>query len=157
MHTGRPRLLEAEWDDHYHMLENGWRFFLWNLKHHLERHRGIPRRMISQRPTVQGSRDEVWKALFGPDGLAASIGTEGDPFSLALDGLTLEGTTVIHDAPWAFAGRVASVDDGVLHVEMEGTKIGIWLSGYGIDEAEANRLEAALASAIQRIFPQDPE
>lgn len=146
---------DAEWDDHIRMLENGWRFFLWNLKHALERHLGVPRTMISARPWVSGTRAELWDRLFSPEGLGPLAGAHSR-YRLELDGgHLLEGTVVLRDRPWAFAGVVESMNDGVLHVELEGDgdrwKLGVWLSLYGVAPAESDQLRAALQKTIGRV------
>lgn len=154
-----------DWDDTFHMMNNGWRFFLWNLKHFLERHPDARRTMISERPWVTGSREEVWDRVFGAEGLVRTVtdgaypGT-GDHFRCVLDGLeALEGAVVLCDRPWAFAGVVSSLEDGVLHVEMEGTgerwKMGVWLSAYGVEEAQREEIDAALAKTVSRVFAED--
>ena len=154
-----------DWDDTFCMMQNGWRFFLWNLKHFLERHPGARRTMISQRPWVTGSREEVWDRIFGKKGLVDTItdgpypGT-GDHFRCVLDGVgALEGTMVLCDRPWSFAGVVSSLNDGVLHVEMEGTgerwKMGVWLSAYGVGEEQCEKIGVALAKTVSRVFPED--
>ena len=154
-----------DWGEHHHMMTNGWRFFLWNLKHALERHPGVPRTMISARPWVTGSREAVWERLFGEEGVgtvpasaihAASLAV-GDPFHFVLDGGgVLSGTIVFADRPWAFAGLVESLNDGILHIEMEGTgerwRMGVWLSAYGVDEGRCGELDGALNGTIGRLF-----
>ena len=144
-----------EWDDTFHMMRNGWRFFAWNLKHFLERHPTARRTMISERPWVSGTRERVWDRVFGE----AGIGGAGDPFRFALDGgEALEGTVVLCDRPWAFAGVVSSLNDGVLHVEMEGSgdrwKMGVWLSAYGVEQERCEEIGGALAQTVARLFPE---
>ena len=148
-----------DFDEHFHMTTNGWRFFLWNLKHAVERHPGVPRRMISARPWVTGNRDEVWERLFGSTIHARSLAV-GDPFQLVLDGgEVLSGTIVLSDRPWAFAGMVESLNDGVLHVELEGSgerwKMGVWLSVYGVAEGRCGEVGEALNRTIGRLFPEE--
>ena len=149
---------DPSWDDGVHMMTNGWRFFLWNLRHYLERHPDSHRTMISERPWVTGTREEVWDTIFGDDGLGTVPAQPGAPFSLRLDGgHILEGTVVLSDRPWAFAAMVKSLNDGVLHVEMEGAgerwKLGVWLSAYGLDEERCKRIEVALGQTVSRLFP----
>ena len=149
---------DPSWDDTVHMMKNGWRFFLWNLKHCLERHPAAQRTMISERPWVSGTRQEVWDAVFGADGVGAVPARAGEAFNLRLEGgEVLEGTVVLSDRPWAFAGMVSSLNDGVLHVEMEGTgdrwKMGVWLSTYEVEEERCKEIRAALAQSISRLFP----
>lgn len=149
-------------DEFLHMMENGWRFFLWNLKHVLERHPGVPRTMIRARPRVRGTRAEVWSRLFAPDGLGKAPSRVGDRFRFALDGgEVLQGVAVHSDRPWSFAGVVESFDDGVLHVELEGSgdrwKLGVWLSAYGVAPAVRDRVGQALRATVDRLFPQPGE
>ena len=166
-----------DWDEAFYMMTNGWRFFLWNLKHVVERHPGVSRTMISARPWVRGSREEVWDRLFGEQGLgvtpngprsaslegvAASHGTDlsqraHNPFRFVLDGgKVLEGSVVLCDRPWAFAGMVASLEDGVLHIEMEGSgerwKLGVWLSAYGVEGMRCEEIGKALEKTVLRLF-----
>ncbi|MDE2761281.1 MAG: SRPBCC domain-containing protein [Gemmatimonadota bacterium] len=185
---GKTRLLlvnsglpgTPDWDEHFHMMTNGWRFFLWNLKHAVERHPGVPRRMLSARPWVTGSREEVWRRLFGvvevggravgvravlqeggdlhsAGGIHAPSLAVGDPFHFVLDGGdVLSGTVVFADRPWAFAGMVESLNDGVLHVEMEGSgerwRMGVWVSVYGVGEVRCGEVGEALERTIGRLF-----
>jgi len=168
-----------ESDEFYRMMTNGWRVFLWHLKHAVERHPGVSRTMISARPWVSGSREDVWERLFceqglgeAPDGppsasrevAAACQGMDSprrteDPFRFVLDGgKVLEGTVVLCDRPWSFAGRVASLQDGVLHIEMEGSgdrwKLGVWLSAYGVEGMRCEEIGKALETTVQRLFPE---
>lgn len=144
-----------DFDEHFHMMTNGWRFFLWNLEHAVQRHPGVPRRMISARPWVTGSREEVWRRLFGEEGHSLEV---GDSFHFNLDGAdALEGRVVLCDLPWSFAGMVESLNDGVLHVEMEGSgerwRMGVWLSAYGVGAGRCGRVGEALQRTIGRLFP----
>ena len=149
---------DPSWDDGVHMMTNGWRFFLWNLKHYLERHPDSRRTMISERPWVTGTREGVWDRVFGDDGLGRVPAQPGETFSIRLaGGHTLAGTVVLSDRPWAFAAMLTSLDDAVLHVEMEGTgerwKMGVWLSAYGLEEERCNRIGVALGQTVSGIFP----
>ena len=159
-------------DEFFYMMDKGWRFFLWNLKHVVERHPGVARHMISARPWVTGTREEVWDRIFGEEGLgvvtdgpgSASLEASpsaGEPFRFRLDGgEALAGTVVLSDRPWAFAGVVASLNDGVLHVELEGRgdrwKLGVWLSAYGVERGRCEQMREALEKTITRIFPEHP-
>lgn len=149
---------DPSWDDGVRMMTNGWRFFLWNLKHYLERHPDSRRTMISERPWVTGTREEVWDTIFREDGLGMAPSQPGEVVSLRLDGgHILEGTVVLSDRPWAFGAVLTSLGDGVLHVELEGTgerwKIGVWLSAYGLEEERCNRIGVALGQTVSRLLP----
>ena len=115
VNSGLPA--DPSWDDGVRMMTNGWRFFLWNLKHYLERHPDSHRTMVSERPWVTGRRGEVWDTVFGDHGLGRVCGREGEEVRLRLDGgHLLEGTVVLADRPWAFAAMLTSLNDGVVHV-----------------------------------------
>ncbi len=149
---------DPSWDDGVRMMTNGWRVFLWNLKHYLERHPYSRRTMISERPWVSGTREQVWNTIFGDGGIGTAPAHPGDPFSLRLDdGRLLEGVVVLCDRPWAFAAMVSSLDDGVLHIEMEGTgerwRLGVWLSTYLLEEERCARIGLALGQTMSRLFP----
>lgn len=147
-----------EWDDFFHMVTNGWTFFLWNLKHYLERHPGTPRTIIPVRPWVSGTREEVWAKVFHKNGLGL-IPSAGETFAFDLGSEVMDGVVVLADRPWAFAGQVSSLDDGVIHVELEGSgdrwKLGVWLSAYGVDSESCDRMKTALDSRIATLFPQN--
>ncbi len=157
-----------DWDEPMRMMTNGWHVFIWMLRHSLERHRDVPRRVVSARPWVQGSRPDVWDRLFGMgapgvlprQGRRVHEAPAGGPFRMVLDGGTvLEGTTVWQDRPWAFAGLVRSLGDGVLHVELEGSgnrwKLGVWLSLWGVGDAKRHGVQTHLDATIDRLFPDN--
>ena len=113
--------------------------------------------MISARPWVTGSREEVWRRLFGEKGYSLAV---GDSFHFDLDGGdALEGRVVLCDRPWSFAGMVESLNDGVLHVEMEGSgerwRMGVWLSAYGVGAGRCDQVGEALDGTIGRLFPEE--
>ncbi len=165
--AGRTRLIlvnsglsaDPSWDDGVRMMTNGWRFFLWNLKHYLERHPEAHRTMISARPRVSGTRAEVWEKIFGAQGC---IGLDNNTFTLWPGGDRAQtGSVVLRDPPWALAGRIESLHDGVLHVELEGTgegwRLGIWISVYDPDATLVGTLDRDLARMVGRRFPESAE
>lgn len=156
----------GDWDEFFYMMTNGWRVFLWNLKHYLERHPDARRTMISARPWVSGTREQVWEQVFREGGVATAVPPSpptsslapGDPFRFHLDGTeAMVGKVVMSDRPWAFAGEVVSLNDGVLHVELEGSgerwRLGVWVSAYGVEEERCKEIGAALTRTMSRLFP----
>ena len=75
-HGGRVRVRlvhsgfddSGSWDDYIDGLDAGWGFFLFNLKHALERHRGVDRQQLSARfrTTARAGEDHP---VFGATGL----------------------------------------------------------------------------------------
>jgi uncharacterized protein YndB with AHSA1/START domain len=130
----------AEWDEQFTATENGWRYFLMNLRHYLERHGGVPRTMVWDRRKMSTTRARVWEAIFRKP---------------LLDGIvnpTIEETSLERHA-W---GRVPSLNDSLFFVELECAPaqadwhLGVWISTYGVPAAETAALQASLTSALDR-------
>lgn len=143
---------EDTWDDYIDALERGWAYFLHNLGHYLEHHRGKPRHMVSQRVKREGSQAETWQRLMGEHGLGLSTARGGGaPCTLRLGEASYEARVVIEREPWTFAATVPELDDALLFVEMEfggpSWHCGIWLSTYGL----APERVAALETQVSRL------
>jgi hypothetical protein len=61
----------AEWDEQIEGLESGWTYFLRQLKHYLERHRGERRDMVWARPKTENEGPAIWGKLFSEKGLGS--------------------------------------------------------------------------------------
>jgi hypothetical protein len=90
-----------------------------------------------------GGRDRAWQAVtgaggcFGTPGLAG--GSEGGRFDLpAPGGPPLSGRMITWRPPRQFVGEVASWNDGLMRVEVEGSEakgnVWLWMAVYGIAE-----------------------
>ena len=142
----------GSWDDYIDGLDAGWTFFLFNLKHALERHRGVDRRQLSARLRTSARADED-HPVFGAKGLrvrpAAGGLRRGDTCHLSLGGAEVDATVAVRHAPRTIAFVVPAWNDALLFVEREGLKethhVGVWLSLYGVPEAAAARLQQGLA------------
>jgi uncharacterized protein YndB with AHSA1/START domain len=147
------------WDGYIDGLDAGWTFFLFNLKHALERHRGIDRQQLSARFRTT-ARDGEEHPIFGAKGLRVqpAVGglRPGDTCRLSLGGVDADATVVVRHAPRTIAFLVPAWNDGLLFVEREGLKethqLGVWLSLYGVPEKESaplgqglSKLESALS------------
>jgi uncharacterized protein YndB with AHSA1/START domain len=140
------------WDGYIDGLDAGWTFFLFNLKHALERHRGIDRRQLSARfrTTARPGQDHP---VFGANGLRVqpAVGglRPGDACRLSLGGVEVDGTVAVRHQPRTIAFVVPAWNDALLFVEREGMKethqLGVWLSLYAVPEATAARLRQGLA------------
>lgn len=142
------------WDGYIDGLEAGWTFFLFNLKHALERHRGVARQQLSARfKTV--ARDSDAPPIFGSTGLAVRPSVHGlrpgDGCQLAVGGTDVDATVAVARLPRAIAFVVPAWNDALLFVEREGLKethtVGVWLSLYGVPETTAEPLRRGLARA----------
>jgi uncharacterized protein YndB with AHSA1/START domain len=160
VHGGRVRVRlvhsgfddSGSWDDYIDGLDAGWTYFLFNLKHALERHRGIDRRQLSARfrTTARAGEDHP---VFGAKGLRVHPPLAelrpGDVCRLSLGTAEVDATVAVRHAPRTVAFRIPAWNDALLFVEREGMKeahgLGIWLSLYGVPEATAAPLRQGLA------------
>ena len=143
---------DSSWDDYIDGLDAGWSFFLFNLKHALERHRGVNRRQLFARfrTTARAGEDHP---VFGAKGLRVrpAVGAlrPGDACHLSLGSIDADATVAVRHAPRTIAFVVPAWNDALLFVEREGLKethqVGIWLSLYGVPETTAAPLGQGLA------------
>jgi uncharacterized protein YndB with AHSA1/START domain len=151
---------ESSWDDQFDATNAGWRYYLFNLRHYLERHRGERRVMVSERRAVTLPHAALWKRLVGPEGFAigapsAKLG-DGDRVRIQLgrDGQRLD---IVHCAPpkllW---GTLPGLSDAVLFIEMEpgspGYHCGIWISTYGLSLDRVTHLREAVTEIVNHVF-----
>ena len=141
---------DVNWDDYFETMGSGWRYFLWNLRHYLERHPGETRKMVFTRGKPGMPRDELWSRLIGDGGLVATDGDaqKGNTFRLwsGDEGEFHEITPGIH-----LTGRVPGLDEALLLVEFEPGEeptLGIWLSTYGLDDERVVALQSSLEDAV---------
>lgn len=140
------------WDGYIDGLDAGWSYFLVNLKHALERHRGVARQLLSARFKTQAPAGAM-HPVFGSSGLGVrpdvSSLRAGDACHLTLGGAEVAATVVATHAPRTAAFLVPAWNDALLFVEREGLKethtVGVWLSLYGVSEGVAAPLAGGLA------------
>ena len=143
---------DSSWDDYIDGLDAGWSFFLFNLKHAVERHRGVDRSQLSARFRTT-ARDGEEHPVFGAKGLRVQppIGElrPGDACRLSLGGVEVAATVALRHTSRTIAFVVPAWNDALLFVEREGKKethhVGIWLSLYGVPETTAAVLRKGLA------------
>ena len=159
-HGGRVRVRlghsgfddSGSWDEYIDGLDAGWTYFLFNLKHAHERHRGVERQQLSARFRTSAPAGADHPAL-GAQGLRvqppAGRLRPGDACRLSLGGADVDATVAVLRAPRAIAFVVPSWNDGLLFVEREGMneshQLGVWLSLYGVPETTAAPLRQGLA------------
>jgi uncharacterized protein YndB with AHSA1/START domain len=140
------------WDDYIDGLDAGWTFFLFNLKHALERHRGVDRQQLSARFRTTARAGEE-HPVYGTKGLRvqpkAGELRPGDACRLSLGGIVVDASVAVRHATRTMAFVVPSWNDALLFVEREGMKethqLGVWLSLYGVPETTAAPLRQGLA------------
>ena len=159
VHGGRVRVRlvhsgfdDSSWDNYIDGLDAGWSYFLFNLKHALERHRGVDRVQQSARCRTT-ARDGEDHPVFGAKGLRVrpAIGglRPGDACRLSLGSADVDATVAVRHPSRTIAFVVPAWNDALLFVEREGMKethqLGIWLSLYGVPETTAAPLRQGLA------------
>jgi len=159
VHEGRVRVRlvhsgfdDSSWDDYIDGLDAGWSYFMFNLKHALERHRGFDRSQLSARfrTTARAGEDHP---VFGAKGLRVRppIGglRPGDACRLSLAGVDVDATVAVRHQSRTVAFVVPAWNDALLFVEREGMNeahhLGVWLSLYGVPETTASALRQGLA------------
>ncbi len=139
---------DPAWDDEFHMVEGGWRYFMAHLRLWLERHRGLPRALSWQRQQREISKADAFARLTGALGFAAAPETEG-PFDVTTTlGDRLTGQIVALNPGVQMGLIIENLNHAMLFIEMEGkkdrAKPALWLSTYGLDAADAGSLAARM-------------
>jgi uncharacterized protein YndB with AHSA1/START domain len=169
-HGGRVRVRlvhsgfddSGSWDGYIDGLDAGWTFFLFNLKHALERHRGVDRQQLSARfrTTAPAGEDHP---VFGPKGLRVQPSVAGlrpgDACHFSLGGVDVDATVTVRHAPRTIAFVVPAWNDGLLFVEREGLKdthqLGVWVSLYGVPDVTAAPLREGLVDLASALSVPD--
>jgi uncharacterized protein YndB with AHSA1/START domain len=146
----------AEFDAEYDGVSRGWKYELRSLRHYLERHRGVQRRVAWAQVPSSASLDRIHDALFSPAGLAVEGHVdglrEGDPYRLvASTGDVFEGTVLVNRPPTDFAGTVRGMNDGILRFVQEVGYVWIWLATYGVPEAEVSAFARRWQELLERL------
>lgn len=134
-----------EWDEHFHMVEGGWSYFLNHLRRYLERWHGRPRTIVYERRLLPIARAEAYARLTGRDGLAA-VGTldgvrAGDSYEVRTSaGEALSGEVIAANPGYQLGLTIG--EDALLFVEIEpaeqGCRPSLWLSLHGNADAHAH-------------------
>jgi uncharacterized protein YndB with AHSA1/START domain len=146
---------DAQWDEMFEMMQSGWRYFFFHLKHYLEHHAPTRRRMVFARvPVPRASSADDWQSVLRGLGIDPDA-AEGDAYTLTLGDERLSGTIVQRKRPYHFAGTLPDVNDGLLFIEFEpGQKkwhLGFWLSTYDVEDARVQELQAKVDAAIPAV------
>jgi uncharacterized protein YndB with AHSA1/START domain len=146
-----------KWDEILGGWGRGWDFELRSLRHYLERHAG-QRRVVAWAVASYGcSPEAAWAHLtraggwFGPGGLADLA--SGTPYAAeTATGDELAGVVELWDPPRQFAGRVERWNDGLFRAELYDGRVMLWLSTYGVPEADVEALQGRWSESMQNLF-----
>jgi uncharacterized protein YndB with AHSA1/START domain len=145
---------DASFDDQYEGTLEGWRYFLFNLKHYLERHWGQPRHLISVRRPMSISREDAWSRLMSEDGLAVSPWpvASGARCSIRLGQQRYTGQVATIRGARSLTITIEELNDATLFVELESGganwHCGLWLSVYGA-RPDVDSLRGALEAVAE--------
>jgi len=132
-----------EWASYLDTVDSGWRYFLFNLKHYLERHAGRPRTMVWRRVKIELDRQDCWRRLTGGPSLSEALGSK-------------QAQVVQEKAAIHWAAVLPELDDALLFLELEPGAptfhLGIWVSLYdpasGVVERVDSQVEAWLSANL---------
>lgn len=143
---------DPAWDDDFHMMEGGWKYFMSHLQVWLERHRGQPRALSHSREQGELPKAEAFARLSRALGFAEPPPKEGRFAATTTEGDRLEGAIIALNPGVQMGLVIENLDHAMLFVEMEGkkdrAKPALWLSTYGLDATAS----AALAARMQRLY-----
>jgi uncharacterized protein YndB with AHSA1/START domain len=139
-----------QWDDQYNGNSEGWRYFLFNLRHYLEHHEGEQRVALFERRHATNSRAEIWPRLLGDDGLRAThTGTKGirvgDRLALTTDDGRSIPLIVGRVEPSILWGTLPSLNEGLFMIELEpgdDFHYGLYVSLYGVPPRDVASLRS---------------
>ncbi len=142
----------GSWDDYIDGLDAGWTYFMFNLKHAIERHRGVDRQQVSDRFRTTARAGEE-HPIFGPTGLRLQppVGglQPGDACRLSLGSVEVDATVAVRHQARTIAFVVPAWNDALLFVEREGMKethqLGVWLSLYGVPDQSVAPLRQGMS------------
>jgi len=133
-----------------------------NLRHYLERHAGVPRRVAWPRRKIGISREATFQKLLGRGGLfqagALDQLREGQRYSLrAATGDAFSGHVEFVRPPRGFCITVENLNNALLWLGIEGSagkhEVQLWLSAYGLPDAQVTAFKESWAGILQKLFP----
>jgi len=153
---------ESRWDDLLDAFGSGWDFELRGLRHYLERHRGVTRRVARATVEARGDYAGTWARLvapggfFGREGLAPEGPVSGYRVRTA-GGIELSGRVSLWQPGRQFAGTVSEFNDGIFRAHLFRTgdrvQVWVWLATWGVAEETVGRVTAAWRPALAAQFP----
>ncbi len=154
----------TDWDAQYDGTCRGWAFELRSLKHYLENHRGIDRRVANVTVNIDIPYEEAWNRLMGADGLAASGKIDGvragESYSIRLaSGDDMEGTVQINNPPRDLALVVKNLNTSLFRLRLDKEcqpdrkmAANMWLSTYGMPQSEVNAIRSRFKNLLEGLF-----
>ncbi len=156
---------EADFDEEYDGISQGWPVELQSLKLYLECHRGERRQLAWARVSTSLSPVEAMKRLLGDEGIAFSSNRDlgslraGDRFSARLaENAALELVATSSPGATGLAGSSPELNNAFFHAhsyhhpEHQVTHVWLWLAQYGAPEERVQRYRASMEATLARLF-----
>jgi uncharacterized protein YndB with AHSA1/START domain len=156
----------GDWEDElFGGTERGWRYELRSLRHYVERHLGQDRLAVWPKARIRGTAAETWGRLLGRDGFVREGRieglAEGDRYrTVAATGDVFEGTVVVNDPPFEFAGTVAGLGDALVSLRTHeaagpeagaGHEAGLLASTWGVEKRDVEALGERWKRLLDRL------
>ncbi|NIR44366.1 MAG: SRPBCC domain-containing protein [Gemmatimonadetes bacterium] len=158
---------DASWDMEYDGVRRGWHFELRSLRHYLERHPGVERKVAWVRKAIELTAEEAWARLLDGNGFTSQLDLSalkpGSEYSLAVAGDVFRGAVTTLNPPYEFSGTVANLSDALLRIAVEpghgdsAATLGVWLwvATWGLSQASVDAIYAQLQALLDRLFPEE--
>ncbi|NIR47874.1 SRPBCC domain-containing protein [candidate division KSB1 bacterium] len=153
---------EDSWDEEYDAVRRGWNSELMGLKHYVEHHFGAERSVAWANMLCAQPVELIWQKLMGDEGFVSEGSlkemTEGDAYEVkASTGESFRGTIAYFNPPMDFVATAENLNNALLRVwieEYRGKRVAnVWLSAYGLPEAEVAEFQARWTHVLQNLFP----
>ncbi|MCZ6917246.1 MAG: SRPBCC domain-containing protein [Gemmatimonadetes bacterium] len=146
-----------QWDEILGAWGRGWDFELRGLRHYLENHHGQRRDVAWAVAPYTCGHEAAWTHLTKPGGWFGAGGLTGldadSSYSVeTASGDPLSGVVQVWDPPMQFAGRVEGWNDGMFRAELYSGRVMLWLSTYGVPEADVQALQGRWRESVKDLF-----
>jgi len=152
----------SDWDTYYDGTNRGWDMFFIGLKHYLEKHPGKARNNLLFMQPIQGSIEEAWTCITGPEGLdsqsAIAALKPGNRFQAATSmGDQIEGEIIMNTPPKTLVATVETLNDALLSLtfeEMQGMSfIYMTLATFGLEPDAFSSVKERWTAFLNNLFP----
>ncbi len=162
VHSGFSK--DAVWDELFDATKRGWSFELRGLRHYVEKHNGVKRRVIKSKLVFDFPVEEGWRRIMSAEGLLKQgrfeRTEEGAPFSVtAATGDELQGRVQVLTAPKQVALVVENWNNGLLRLHIDEWSFPkprkdayLWISLFGMAESERRGIEERWTELFARLF-----
>ena len=135
----------GKWDDMFDGVRCGWDFELRGLQHYLENHPGKDRAVAWATAKHTSGHEAAWSSLMGQGGWFAGgrmmNPKVGERYTVRTgSGDELSGVIHVWEPPRQFVGSVDGWNNAIMRVELYGGNVTVWLSAYGVPEADVRAL-----------------